>query len=516
MVEQGDQIWPTDIFARLVPYEAAKIGSLIADETAWVERRVESVSFVDETTQRRHVSVHFEVPHFEQTPGTPAGVALMFVPLAFLKKEVLRNLDVRDETGRALPVLSRRQNAALAAQVLVDQAIEVLEVDTESELQPAVRWLLRTAAGLHDGPEPPQTQTAAEQISQLESDETMIGYLADLGQSFMLLARVDAAPGQTRIVKFSYEYDFDEEQPEARTAAGLKLVLAVSAEPFVRLATALGLADYKTWFGTPGMFDAQSYHVEVACPDEITIAEAVLFRVEGETHKPVSDDQRADRAHLSVHSPHPDDARDGYVVVRYCLRAALIIPVAVLTALTAGVITGGLALHYWFPGAQRTDTSAALVVAIPTFFAAFVVPGSHRLVRRMFVGLRVVALLSGLCSFAAAATLALQLSPDAVAHIWIGLAATAGTLAVAALLALCHSWWRTRAPRRRRHRLVVFLLVALVLAPVADTFGDRGILTPARGQWLWSALAWGLFAVVLAVEGLLVYTSAPERSTSER
>lgn len=274
----------------------------------------------------------------------------------------------------------------------------------------------------------------------------MLGYLADLGQSFMLLARVDAEAGQTRIVKFSYEYDFDEEQPEARSAAGWRRVLAVSAEPFVRLATALGIADYRTWFGTPGMFDARSYHVEVACPDEITIPEAVLYRIEGGTHNAVSDDRRADRAHLSVHSPHPDDATNGYVVVRYCLRAALIVPVAVLTALTAGVITGGLALHYWFPGARRTDTAAALVVAIPTFFAAFVVPGLHRLVRRMFVGLRAVALLSGLCSFAAAATLALQLSPDSVAHIWIGLAAVAGTLAVVALLALFHSWWRTSAP----------------------------------------------------------------------
>lgn len=48
--------------------------------------------------------VHFDVPEFRPTPGTEP-VALDLAS----KKDVLRNLDVRDESGRALPVMSRKR-----------------------------------------------------------------------------------------------------------------------------------------------------------------------------------------------------------------------------------------------------------------------------------------------------------------------------------------------------------------------------------------------------------------------
>ena len=35
-----------------------------------------------------------------------------------------------------------------------------------------------------------------------------------------------------------------------------------------------GAPGYTTWFATPGLFDAQSYHVEIASPDEITVVGA--------------------------------------------------------------------------------------------------------------------------------------------------------------------------------------------------------------------------------------------------
>ena len=49
------------------------------------------------------------------------------IPLSLVHKEVLRDLDVRDEQGNALPVLTREQNAAIAGALLVQQASVTLE-----------------------------------------------------------------------------------------------------------------------------------------------------------------------------------------------------------------------------------------------------------------------------------------------------------------------------------------------------------------------------------------------------
>jgi hypothetical protein len=43
--------WPNERFLQRAPALAAKIAYLIADESKWVDRRVETVSFVDENTR---------------------------------------------------------------------------------------------------------------------------------------------------------------------------------------------------------------------------------------------------------------------------------------------------------------------------------------------------------------------------------------------------------------------------------------------------------------------------------
>jgi hypothetical protein len=83
-----------------------------------VERRVETLTFVDETTARRHTSVYFVTPAFAAR-RQDEGLALKHVLLALMAKDVLRNFDVRDEEGRAMAVLTRRENAAIAAEILL-------------------------------------------------------------------------------------------------------------------------------------------------------------------------------------------------------------------------------------------------------------------------------------------------------------------------------------------------------------------------------------------------------------
>src|SRR4051794_6820960 len=82
--------WPNDRFRDLAPVLASKIGLLIVDESRWVDRRVESVSFVDETTLFRQTSVHFSVPNFPAADFEPEGVALTLIPISMLRKGVMK------------------------------------------------------------------------------------------------------------------------------------------------------------------------------------------------------------------------------------------------------------------------------------------------------------------------------------------------------------------------------------------------------------------------------------------
>jgi hypothetical protein len=93
--------------------------SLVSRWPSWVHRRVESISLEDPETIRRRVSVDFTL--FSDLPPlitTGDGDPLFFVPLTLLRKQPLVDFDLRDEEGRALPLLTREWNGSLAAATL--------------------------------------------------------------------------------------------------------------------------------------------------------------------------------------------------------------------------------------------------------------------------------------------------------------------------------------------------------------------------------------------------------------
>jgi hypothetical protein len=86
----------------------------------WVKRRVETIEVLSESTVAWRHSVDFRLrPWFP-----PAVVSLgesesyHYLPLTLLEKHVVPKLDLRDESGRTLPLLTRRKGAAIAAATL--------------------------------------------------------------------------------------------------------------------------------------------------------------------------------------------------------------------------------------------------------------------------------------------------------------------------------------------------------------------------------------------------------------
>jgi hypothetical protein len=79
----------------------------------WVVRRVEKVEFLDDRTVRRHVSMDYALPDDAVALRRADGTLTRIVPLTMMRRKSLVNFDLRDEHGRALPLLGLREAQAL-------------------------------------------------------------------------------------------------------------------------------------------------------------------------------------------------------------------------------------------------------------------------------------------------------------------------------------------------------------------------------------------------------------------
>jgi hypothetical protein len=429
-VSAGGVIWPDDELAAAVPAAAAKTARLLADEERWVHRRVETIELLDARELRRHTSVDFTLPRFP--PLAPDEGDVDYVPVSLLRKGVLTAFDMRDEAGAALPVLNRRQGAEIAGTLLVQQAEVALDELGLGPLRPLVEQALREVAGedVDDATAPPDSPEA-EQWEALVSDPWVGPLLWDLDSQFVLFVPLARDEGTRRVVKFEYRQSIERRDGQA---AGRVETMLVS----------LGVRPYRWAAPVTTLSDAESYHVEVVAPPELSIERAVLATEEGD----VLDEQRdVPRAHL--YRAAPGSGTTGTLQLRVALRRAVIWPVFFTTLAATAILLAGLVAHLvWDLRADRGG-AAGVVVALPALFAPFVAPGSHGLVRRMFIGLRVLALSAGLLSFAAAAALQLSLSAWTTSWIWALLLVAAACLTSVAGLALARGAPGERVPSGR-------------------------------------------------------------------
>ena len=98
--------------------------SLIADPKRWINRRVETVEMLSQEETRRRVSIDFTLSAEQRRRlRTRHGLT---VPISVLRKQPLRNFDLRDEDTAARPVLGRADNRELALIALLSAARDAL------------------------------------------------------------------------------------------------------------------------------------------------------------------------------------------------------------------------------------------------------------------------------------------------------------------------------------------------------------------------------------------------------
>jgi hypothetical protein len=92
---------------------------LISNWEIWVKRRVETIEFLDDTSVHRHISIDFRLRSWLPKPVLNwDGTGVHYLPLALLDKSPLLDFSLCDESGRSLPLLTRRKNSAISASVL--------------------------------------------------------------------------------------------------------------------------------------------------------------------------------------------------------------------------------------------------------------------------------------------------------------------------------------------------------------------------------------------------------------
>ena len=116
----------------------------------WVKRRVETVELLSDTTVRRRVSVDFRMRSWLPAPVLQwDGSQFHYIPIAQLEKGRMLRFDLRDETGRALPLLTRRKNAMISAATLAALAQFTIWTELEKFVTPDV-----LKSGLSHPPDP--------------------------------------------------------------------------------------------------------------------------------------------------------------------------------------------------------------------------------------------------------------------------------------------------------------------------------------------------------------------------
>jgi hypothetical protein len=354
---------------------------------------------------------------------------------------MLAHFDLRDEDGRALPMLTRSQNAQTAAEVLASMAETLLGHEPldlldkrlrivpagDDDVAEAVANDLRAVADQELALRRNETEAArAARATKLPRDDwryieevaTLLTgpyrrVLGELTANFLLLTPITPEPGRRRVIKLAYDEPFEAVGGNLRS-----------------LAVALGFAHARVELQVTTAAKARTYHCELVAPADVEIREAVLFATRGQGEGDAFHGSRG-RVHLLMTRVSPDAV--GFVLASLRARRSGFLRAALLTSALA---TALLALGFWRFSlvSARAEASAPLLLLAPGLLAAYLLrPGEHALASALLLGVRAMVLLSGFCAVAATTLLLIGSGTPFERFTWATLfyASAAATLGLA-------------------------------------------------------------------------------------
>ncbi|HZA77659.1 MAG TPA: hypothetical protein VE623_14850 [Acidimicrobiales bacterium] len=411
-------LWPRQALEAALEGEVAGLETmrLLLAQPDWVHRRVDALEYRDSTTFRRRQSVHFTVP--ETAPELAIGqTTARLIPLTTLRKETLVNFDCRDESGTALPVLTRGQQGLLMVRAMTGWAEGMLGAPLDRDVAADIEALLSAGSGGDDDARDHirnRLRTATDgQRAVLRADGLFPLMLDQFTDQFVLATLVHDPPGTQRIVKFSYE-ELGDLAPEPWPRAPLAALCWIPRH-------AASAAE--------SLFSAESYHFEGDMPAGIDVPVASLWV--GATEDDMACVDLDTGGHLRIALRAAGFER-GVAEVRWSLRPArrgwlrTAWIATSLSALTLAVgawridtITAGTP-----DAATRTQLAAAVILTLIGTLGGLVARiEEHPLVSRLLEWPRRLAGVAALLPFLAAGTLVVGPAGTSRRVLWALLAA---------------------------------------------------------------------------------------------
>lgn len=393
--------WPAEVIEERAADIAEAADVLLRYQGAWRHRRVETITVLDHEQMRRHVSIDFTVPE-DQREGLRISAEEFVVPLALLDKRPLVHFDLRNEEQHAIPLLTADQHRTLGRELLYRQLDDELADDGYKAAGELIELVL--ADEPHDVEAEIAVLEAAHGIALVDFRATA----SVLSRLFILWAVVRGLD-RRRVFKFAYE------------------------EPLG------GSPDYVFSLGALGCTEAQSYHLEVAVPEDLKARSTLL--VDDATGRRLAAGERdTDRPALSFRAEAPLPRAPRILIDFTVERWPFLAP----AALVASIIALLVAPPFFFADLTHlpgTATAAVgLVLSTSAVFSVLVLrAGEHPLLRSMLLRVRILLAASAVAALFAAASIGFRTAGWIIEGTW-GLAAlvsvlTAGILIVEAVRA---------------------------------------------------------------------------------
>lgn len=259
---------------------------LLLRSSTWVSHRSEHLSFRDDRSVVRSVSVELYVP--EQAPVFLGddGQAYSLVPLSVMRRKTLVNFELRDHDGRSVVLPSLRQNQAITESLLLACAHAALDGAGAGDGPVARRqiadFIHQVVSGdqreLSAAYETLRNETAAPVVLTLVQQDIFKALLDRLADNFVLWVMIPAGAPRRRELTFCCDEPLALRYRRAGFQDGVyQLGKTLSPwQPRVWL-SALGFTTTRIRFPVPAAENAASFHFEIDAPKGVQIAEASLL-----------------------------------------------------------------------------------------------------------------------------------------------------------------------------------------------------------------------------------------------
>ena len=419
----------------------------------WVSRRTEHVSFRDDRTVVREVTVELYVPDQAPIFRGDDNKEYRLVPLSVIRRKTLVNFKLRDEEGKSVVLMSLRQNQAITESVLLACADAILEypndrtgVSAETGIADFIHEVVSgdqselTAAykSLEDDTAPP----AVLELAERRIFRAVLDRLAD---NFVLWVMIPAGAPRRRVLRFSSDEPLSLHYRKPGWG-GDKYKLGPRLKPLTRtvMFSALGLTTTRIRFPVPSAENTASFHFEIDAPPGVQIAEASLLAGRPNDEQPSFDHVQGGFPTVGLHVievPNGSLSRVQIglqVVNRGWLMMSMLSSWAVFFLLLA------FALHQ--PEVIKGDVPPLVLVALAGGIAALIAQSDgHALAAHLLRWARSLATVAVVLPLVATAYIALDAvnRPRVSWALW-GVAAASGLIAII-LSTVCFLSWKRQS-----------------------------------------------------------------------